>query len=324
MMKDSQTFIKALQEGDIHTICRVPKSDLHLHAGRSCRKSDLSKWLASEIPNPPDTGFASLDEMERWVDRYIKGRKSPEELWRKRIELMFLAAETDGVVLMEPDFTVRDVARVGGVDTFVDFISKVYDPYREHIVLQPCLSFRTRDEIEFMTEKAKKYLSRGWFCSIDLCNREGERPISYYKRLYEIAEYYGLTKKAHVGEFGSAEDVLEAVTVLKLDVVQHGISVAQNAEVMERLRDKKLMFNVCPESNIYLRIVPSYEQHPAASMVRAGLNITINTDDRLVFGQGVSGEFLKLFQSGNLSADELNQIRLNGLKNRGKVCENGS
>ena len=78
---------------------------------------------------------------------------------------------------------------------------------------------------------------------------------------------------------------------LELDEVQHGIAAAQSEPVMRFLANNRIRLNICPTSNVMLGRVQSLDTHPIRMLFDAGVIVTINTDDVLVFGQGVSGSF---------------------------------
>jgi adenosine deaminase len=119
--------------------------------------------------------------------------------------------------------------------------------------------------------------------------------------------------KAHVGEWGTADDVRRAVEVLELDEVQHGIAAARSPTIMRKLADHRIRLNVCPTSNVLLGRVESIAAHLIRKLYDAGVTVTVNTDDALVFGRSVSDEFLALHRAGVLTPAELDIIRLNGL-----------
>ena len=119
--------------------------------------------------------------------------------------------------------------------------------------------------------------------------------------------------KAHVGEWGDADSVWRAVEELELHEVQHGIAAAQSKPVMQFLAKNRIRLNICPTSNVMLGRVRTIAEHPIRRLFDAGVIVTVNTDDVLVFGQGVSDEFLGLFRAGLFNADELEMIRLSGL-----------
>jgi adenosine deaminase len=102
--------------------------------------------------------------------------------------------------------------------------------------------------------------------------------------------------------------------VLELDEVQHGIAAAESPEVMRFLADHRIRLNVCPTSNILLGRVKRLEDHPIRKLFDAGVRVTVNTDDAIVFGVGVSEELLRLHQADVFSAAELDMIRQWGLQ----------
>jgi adenosine deaminase len=95
--------------------------------------------------------------------------------------------------------------------------------------------------------------------------------------------------------------------------VQHGIAAADDPVVMRFLADNRIRLNICPTSNLLLGRVVSLAQHPIRRLFDAGVRVTVNSDDVLVFGSSVSQEFLALHRSGLFSAAELDVIRRNGL-----------
>ena len=118
---------------------------------------------------------------------------------------------------------------------------------------------------------------------------------------------------AHAGEYGTAESVREAIELLELQQVQHGIGAAMSTEIMKWIAENNILLNVCPTSNVALGRAESIRKHPIRKLFDHGVKVTINTDDLLVFGQSVSEEYLNLYREGVFSADELEQIRQNGL-----------
>ena len=82
---------------------------------------------------------------------------------------------------------------------------------------------------------------------------------------------------------------------------------------MRFLADNRIRLNVCPTSNVMLGRVDSLPVHPIRKLFDAGVKVTVNTDDVLMFGQSVSEEFLNLYRAGLFSAAELDRIRRNGL-----------
>lgn len=100
---------------------------------------------------------------------------------------------------------------------------------------------------------------------------------------------------------------------LELDEVQHGIAAIQDESVVRFLADHHIRLNITPTSNVLLGRVSSMSSHPIGQLYRSGVDVTINSDDVLIFDSDVSKEYLRLYEAGCLSAEELDNIRRGGL-----------
>ena len=171
--------------------------------------------------------------------------------------------------------------------------------------------------IEYLEGCLDYFWGRKEFYSIDIYGDELSQPIENFKGIYKKAKSYGIRLKAHVGEWGSAEDIIKAVETLELDEIQHGISASHSQKVINYLLDNKIRLNIVPTSNIMLGRISDFKEHPIKEFYRAGLDVTVNSDDILIFDSDVSKEYLKLYKNKVLTAEELDEIRLNGLKSVG-------
>ena len=100
---------------------------------------------------------------------------------------------------------------------------------------------------------------------------------------------------------------------LELHEVQHGISAIHDESVVRFLADHHIRLNITSSSNILLGRIHGMSGHPIGRFYRSGVDVTINSDDILIFDSDVSKEYLRLYESGCLSAEELDSIRQNGL-----------
>ena len=101
--------------------------------------------------------------------------------------------------------------------------------------------------------------------------------------------------------------------LLGLDEVQHGIGAVQSPKVIKYLVDNNIRLNIVPTSNIKLGRVSKLAEHPIKTFYKSGVNVTINSDDILIFDSPISKEYLRLYEAGTLTAEELDAIRVNGL-----------
>ena len=152
----------------------------------------------------------------------------------------------------------------------------------------------------------------GFFTALDIFADERFGPPENYTEIYSAAKKAGMKLKAHAGELLNADFVRRSVEVLELDEIQHGIAASSSPEVMRFLADNNIRLNICPSSNIQLCQVASFKKHPMRILLDNGVNISLNTDDAIIFGQTSSDEFFNMYNTGLYSAEELDEVRLNG------------
>lgn len=96
--------------------------------------------------------------------------------------------------------------------------------------------------------------------------------------------------------------------------MQHGISSVSSAEVIQFLVNNNIRLNITPTSNVKLGRVQELRTHPIRELYRSGVDVTINSDDILIFDSDISKEYLRLYRQQTLTSEELDNIRLNGLR----------
>lgn len=124
----------------------------------------------------------------------------------------------------------------------------------------------------------------------------------------------GKETKAHAGEFGGAGNVREAVEVLGVKRVQHGVQAVDDPSVLALLREHGVTCDVCPISNVKLGVAPSMREHPIRRMLEAGVRCTVSTDDPFSFGNTLSEEYAALAMDLGFSHCELVRVARHGFE----------
>jgi adenosine deaminase len=122
----------------------------------------------------------------------------------------------------------------------------------------------------------------------------------------------GKVTKCHAGEFDGAARVREAIEVLGVRRIQHGVRAIEDPVVMKLAADTGTTFDVCPISNVGLRVVPSLQDHPIRRLMRAGIRCTVSTDDPLCFANSITEEYEALANELTFTGAELAQVARNG------------
>jgi adenosine deaminase len=306
-------FQAAVENGDLDAIRRAPKSDLHNHSFLGGNRALVSAWAGKDMA-PLDHKLGSMAEMDEWVQARFGALFAGAQGRLKAFEATLVQAKLDGVTRLDTGETPWAITlHNNSAAALTDAERGVHVRVAPDIEWIPQLDLSREVPVDVQARRLAPFLKLGFWRSLDMSGDELAQPTEVFKPLYRMAKSAGLRLKAHVGEWGDADSVQRAVEELELDEVQHGIAAAQSDTVMRFLADHRIRLNVCPTSNVMLGRVESLAVHPIRRLYDAGVKVTVNTDDVLMFGQSVSDEFLNLYRAGLFSAAELDRIRQNGL-----------
>ena len=308
-------FIESLERHSLKDIRECAKSDLHNHFVLGGNRKYIKDNTNIDIA-PIGKPLSSMKEMDNWSRKYIGTRFDSADMRRFLIEATFWQAKSDGVTVLEvgEDVWGLDEFFGGNIHALMNAFYEAKSRIAPDIELRLQIGLSRHCPIDYLEDCLSAFWGNHAFYSIDLYGDETAQPIENFIPIYRRAKKEGLRLKAHVGEWGSSEDVQKAVELLELDEVQHGIAAASDKKVMSFLADNHIRLNITPTSNVLLGRVRDLKEHPISILYRYGVDVTINSDDILIFDSDVSKEYLRLYESGCLSAEELDDIRKNGLK----------
>ncbi len=317
---ESGNFVRALETGDRELLRRVPRADVHNHAGLG---GDFNTWVAQEGLDIKDNShhFPDFTDFQKFVDKiYSYPNENPTSKQnRERILSLYRAtydlAVSDGVTLIEPgiDALILDFFD-GSVEDMIAELTLLDSEYKGRLEIRPDVGMIRVFPMDEIERTIYPCIESGYFAALDVFADERHGPPEEFRQIYRDAKKAGMKLKAHAGELLDADFVRRSVEVLELDEVQHGIAAAKSPEVMRFLADNGIRLNICPSSNIQLCQVESFKTHPIRILMDNGVKVTVNTDDAIIFGQKSSDEFFNLFETGLYTAVELDMVRLNGFK----------
>lgn len=310
-----QDFIDALKQKNLKKLRSIPKADLHNHFVLGGNRDYLYK-KTGKIIEPLTRSLSSMDEMHTWNEKNIGADFNSSEMRRLLIKAAFQQAKYDGVTILEIGEDVWGLNEYfhNDINELIDAFKSAQREIAPEIELRLQIGLSRHCPVDYLEECLSEFWGNESFYSIDLYGDELAQPIENFKGIYRRAKKEGIRLKAHVGEWGSARDVRTAVEELELDEVQHGIAAVNDESVMRFLADNSIRLNITPTSNLMLGRVENMANHPIRELYRNGVNVTINSDDVLIFGSDVSKEYLRLYEVGCLTAEELDKIRINGLE----------
>jgi adenosine deaminase len=154
---------------------------------------------------------------------------------------------------------------------------------------------------------------RSLFHGIGLDSSEKGHPPSKFARVFERARAEGLVPFAHAGEEGPPEYIEEALDLLKVARIDHGVRCLEKPALVERLRTQGTPLTVCPLSNVKLKVFPRLRDHNLKRLLDAGLCVTVNSDDPAYFGGYVLDNYVESAEALGLSRAELAKLCANSI-----------
>ncbi|MNR83736.1 Adenine deaminase [compost metagenome] len=149
--------------------------------------------------------------------------------------------------------------------------------------------------------------------AIGLDSSERGNPPEKFQRVFARCRELGFRVVAHAGEEGPAAYVSDALDLLQVERIDHGVRSEEDPALIERLIKLRMPLTVCPLSNLKLCVVDDMRQHNLARLLRAGVAVTVNSDDPAYFGGYMNANYLAVASALALSREELVQLARNGI-----------
>ena len=307
-------------------IVRLPKAELHLHI-----EGTLEPEMAFELAAKHGVvlPYASVDAMRRayqfsnlqaFLDMYYAGA----DLLRDQADFHALTAaylrkaREQGVVHVEIFFdpqthTQRGVplaSVVGGIRR------ALLDAEREHgLSHRLILCFlRHLSAADAMRTLEQALAFREAISAVGLDSSEAGHPPGKFIAVFERARREGLLAVAHAGEEGPAQYIRDALDLLQVRRIDHGVRCEEDPELVLRLARERVPLTVCPLSNIKLQVFDRIEAHNLKRLLDRGLCVTVNSDDPAYFGGYVLENYLAVQRGLDLSRADLVLLARNSIE----------
>lgn len=293
----------------------LPKTETHLHIEGSLayellHGGDPSKYPAAPEWRAPDHRFESFPEF----DETLLGHALP---WFTSPERYYEAARVSFARHVEQNVRYVETSFHLGIVEFVDFTGReIIEAIRAAVpsglevrifagMLRNNYAGRVQPVIDDLAN---------WddLDGVDLHGFEGVPTEAWTAAVWQRLRDAGKVTKCHAGEFDGAHRVREAIEQLGVTRVEHGVRAIEDPAVVQLAVDRDVTFDVCPISNVKLKVCADFASHPLRQLMQAGVRCTVSSDDPLVFGNQVSDDYLALAQQGGYSRGDLAALARNG------------
>ena len=307
-------------------IAGMPKAELHMHLEGSI-EPELTFALAER--NRVAIPYRSVEELraayrftslQSFLDVYYAGCKvlvAEQDFYDMTIAYLE-RARADNVVHAEVFISPQAHTRRGvPLEVLFQGIDRALRDGGRRLELSTrlILGFQrqfSEDEAFAIVERALRWRDR--IVGFGLGGPELGNPPAKFARVFEYCRSLGFRVVAHAGKEAPAAYVAETVDVLKVDRIDHGVRCEEDPALVERLAALQVPLTVCPLSNVKLGVFPDVASHNLKRLLRAGLMVTVNSDDPSYFGGYVNDNYVACQQALGLTMEDVHRLAKNGFR----------
>lgn len=300
----------------------MPKAELHLHLEGSIEPSTavvLGKRYGGSFDEATVRShyathdFAAFIEAYKWVTSYLRApedyalvaRRLAEQLLSQNVAYAEVTLSAGVMLLRKQDVAANFRA--------IREIAKSYESrgLRLQWIFDAVRQFGAAAARE-VAKQAVELHDQG-VVAFGMGGDELAVPASEFRDVYDVVAESGLRRLVHAGEIGGPESVRDAVEVLGAERIGHGIAAVRDPRLMSMLAERAIHLEICPTSNLRTRAgsVANMCQHPLPKILRAGVPLSVSTDDPAMFETDLNGEYQALGSMG-LSTEEILHVAEGG------------
>ena len=306
----------------------LPKAELHLHLEGTLEPELLFKLAQRNgvaLPWPDIDalrGAYDYNNLQEFLDLYYRGADvlRTEQDFYDLTWAYLLKCREQNVVHTEPFFDPQTHTDRGvPFETVLNGISQALADGEKQLGVTSglILSFlRHLPEEQAMRTLEQALPYRDAFIAVGLDSSEQGFPPRLFQRVFDRARAEGLPAVAHAGEEGPPEYIWEALDLLKVLRIDHGVRASEDERLMERIIDEQIPLTVCPLSNTKLCVFEHMGQHNILDMLERGVKVTVNSDDPAYFGGYVTENFMALHEGLGMSEEQAKRLAQNSLDAR--------
>lgn len=296
----------------------LPKAELHVHI-----EGTLEPEMMFEMARRNDIRlrFADVDEvrsayqftdLQSFLDIYYEGAQvlQTEQDFYDLAAAYLRRAAADGVrraeIFFDPQtHTARGIPFATVIRGLRRAIDDAVDLLSADLIM--CfLRHLSPEEAMATFEEALPY--RDQFIGVGLDSSERNRPPELFVDVYRRAAAEGLHLVAHAGEEGPPEYVWQALDLLGVERIDHGVRAVEDPALVDRLVQDQIPLTVCPLSNVKLRVFDRLEDHNLKTLLDKGVKVTINSDDPAYFGGYIGDNYRQTAAALGLSESDILRI----------------
>jgi adenosine deaminase len=323
-MDDSgQRHLPRKMEAFIHGI---PKAELHIHIEGTLEPELMFEFAAK---NGCSLSFESVADIRRaynfrdlqsFLDLYYQGAQvllDEDDFYRLTWAYLLKAADQNvrhTEIFFDPQtHTQRGIK----FETVIQGIQRALRDAEPQLALSSKLILcflRHLSVADAMKTLEEALEFKDWITAVGLDSSELGFPPEKFAPVFDRARQEGFKTVAHAGEEGPAEYIWQALSLLKVERIDHGIRCVEDAALVEYLVKQQIPLTVCPLSNIKLGVFDHLSQHNLIQMLNLGLCVTVNSDDPAYFGGYIEENFRALYEALGIDSQDIYKLARNAFR----------
>ncbi|MBT8767977.1 adenosine deaminase [Metapseudomonas boanensis] len=306
----------------------LPKAELHLHLEGSLEPELLFALAERNKVALPWADVETLrkayafNNLQEFLDLYYQGAGvlRTEQDFYDLTWAYLERCKAQNVIHTEPFFDPQTHTDRGiPFEVVLTGICQALEDGREQLGISSglILSFLrhlSEEEAQKTLDQALPF--RDAFIAVGLDSSEKGHPPSKFQRVFDRARAEGFLAVAHAGEEGPPEYIWEALDLLKIERIDHGVRAVEDERLMQRIIDEQIPLTVCPLSNIKLCVFDHMRHHNILEMLERGVKVTVNSDDPAYFGGYVTENFAALHEHLGMTQEQARRLAQNSLDAR--------
>ncbi|RXJ90921.1 adenosine deaminase [Arcobacter sp. CECT 8983] len=298
-------------------IKKLPKAELHLHIEGSLEPELMFK-LANK--NNIKIPYKTADEVKKaydftnlqsFLDIYYAGAKvliTKQDFYDMTWDYI-LKCKENNIIHTEIFFDPQTHTKRGiSFETVILGIKEALDDAQKKFSISSkiimCFLRHLSQEEAFETLE-ESLAFKDYIIGVGLDSSELGNPPKKFEKVFNKAKEYGYKLVAHAGEEGDISYIEDALELLHIERIDHGVQAINSDSLMKRLKEEQIPLTVCPNSNIELKVFENYKEHNIKQLLDYGLNVTVNSDDPAYFKGYINQNFFNLVDNTTLTKEDI-------------------
>lgn len=296
----------------------IPKTELHLHI-EGAAPPDFIRMLAAEknvdlskiFKNDGSYVWKDFAEFLKTYEAACSVLQTPDD-FRRLTEAVLDVSAAHGVVYTEM-FLSPDFCGGGDLEAWKEYLAAMTEGAAngkakhgiETRFIATCIRHFGPDNAEKTAEIVAK-TAGGLLTGFGKGGEERHLSADHFAHAFKIAGEAGLGLTSHAGEILGADSVRETLDAFDVTRIGHGVRAIEDPELVERLAEEQIVLEVCPGSNIELNVFSTWADHPIDKLRKAGVPVTVSTDDPPYFHTDMTREYRKLHETFGWGLEDFN------------------